>query len=123
MNVNLNYTKGIKAENLAAEYILNKGYRIIETRFKYKHGEIDIIAYDLKLNMIVFFEVKYRHSKTNFDIYSSITKRKKNLLYNSILYWLNLRDKFDSPWRFDFIGITFDNNKYELRHFEFLNIP
>jgi len=121
--MNINYVKGIRAERLAVEYILNKGYKIIETRFKYKHGEIDIIAYDLKLNMIVFFEVKYRHSKTNFDIYSSITNRKKKLLYNSILYWLNLRDKLDSPWRFDFIGITFDNNKYELRHFEFLNLP
>jgi len=49
---------GRRAEFLAANYLRLKGYRILETRFKTKLGEIDLIA--LKKDVLVMVEVKAR---------------------------------------------------------------
>ncbi|EDM24646.1 YraN family protein, partial [Caminibacter mediatlanticus] len=38
-------SKGNIAEKKAKEYLLNKKFRIVETNFYCKGGEIDIIAY------------------------------------------------------------------------------
>ncbi len=49
---------GRRAEFLAANYLRLKGYRILETRFKTKLGEIDLIA--AKKDLLVMVEVKAR---------------------------------------------------------------
>ena len=51
---------GAKYEELAAQYLVNSGYKIIELNYRIKTGEIDIIASDI--NTIVFCEVKYRRT-------------------------------------------------------------
>lgn len=47
---------GFLAENLAAETLTNKGYKIVERNFSNRFGEIDIIAEDR--DILVFVEVK-----------------------------------------------------------------
>ena len=39
---------GKEGENLALDYLKNKGYKILERNFMCKQGEIDIIAKDKK---------------------------------------------------------------------------
>jgi len=58
--MNGNKTKGNKGEQLAAEYLQNKGYNIIERNWRFKHLEVDIIA--SKGNRLHFFEIKTRTS-------------------------------------------------------------
>ena len=45
-------------EDLAAEFLIKKGYKILERNFEASQGEIDIIAKDNK--ELVFVEVKTR---------------------------------------------------------------
>lgn len=54
------FSRGIWAERLAAFALMLKGFRIIERRYKTRHGEIDLIARRGKLVLIV--EVKARCS-------------------------------------------------------------
>jgi putative endonuclease len=49
---------GERGENVAAKYLRNKGYKIIERNYHTAVGEIDIIARDGKT--LVFVEVKTR---------------------------------------------------------------
>ncbi len=49
---------GERGENLAAKYLRNQGYKILERNFRTPIGEIDIIARDGKT--LVFVEVKSR---------------------------------------------------------------
>ena len=49
---------GIIGENIATEFLLKKGFQIIERNFLKPFGEIDIIAKDN--NYLVFIEVKTR---------------------------------------------------------------
>ena len=47
---------GADKEQLAARYLVDNGYTVLERNFRNKTGEIDIIA--KKDNYIVFVEVK-----------------------------------------------------------------
>lgn len=49
---------GTAYEALAADYLRQRGYRILEHSYHIRQGEIDLIA--AKKNTIVFVEVKYR---------------------------------------------------------------
>ncbi|HEX3357293.1 MAG TPA: YraN family protein [Tepidisphaeraceae bacterium] len=49
---------GERGENVAAKYLRNQGYKILERNFRTAVGEVDIIARDKKT--LVFVEVKTR---------------------------------------------------------------
>ncbi len=51
-----NKITGNKGEELAAEYLVNKRFLIVERNFRTRFGEIDIICYDGPI--LVFVEVK-----------------------------------------------------------------
>ena len=51
---------GFAYEKKAAEYLAQKGYRILKQNFYTKFGEIDVIARDGRY--LVFVEVKYRRT-------------------------------------------------------------
>lgn len=57
-----NRATGRTAENIAARFLRDKGYTILEQNFGNKYGEIDIIAQ--QKNVLVFVEVK---AKTGVD--------------------------------------------------------
>ena len=50
--------KGNEQEQLAAEYLEERGVRIMERNFRCRQGEIDIIGFHQ--GYLVFVEVKYR---------------------------------------------------------------
>ncbi|MBO2515801.1 MAG: YraN family protein [Clostridiales bacterium] len=56
------YLKGLRGEALAAKYLKKQGLKILEKRFRYGAGEIDIIALDG--DTVCFEEVKYRPDGT-----------------------------------------------------------
>jgi len=51
-----NSITGKKGEDIASEFLKNKGYEILERNWRNKFGEIDIIA--KKKDVLVFVEVK-----------------------------------------------------------------
>ena len=53
-----NKIEGDRGEILAVEFLKKKGYKVVETNYTNKLGEIDIIALDKKT--LVFVEVKCR---------------------------------------------------------------
>lgn len=73
-----NQYKGANGENVAAAYLLQKGYSIIERNWRYKHSEIDIIA--SKENKLHFVEVKTRTSKLFGNPEESVDNKKMNAL-------------------------------------------
>lgn len=90
-------------EKIAQKFLKKKGFRILETNFRCKEGEIDIIAE--KNKCIVFTEVR---SKTTINFGTpeeSVTKVKRNHLINAALRYLNLHSKLGLAWRIDFIAV------------------
>ena len=76
---------GLMGEDLAANYLIEQGYRILERNWRCKHFEIDIIAsYE---DILVFIEVKTRSSLAFGFPEESISKTKmKRLKIAACLY-------------------------------------
>lgn len=51
---------GAEYEQIAAEYLQEKGYHILERNFRCRYGEIDLIAEQGET--LVYVEIKYRGS-------------------------------------------------------------
>lgn len=69
-----NQIQGKAGEAEAKAFLQQKGFRILEERYRSKYGEIDLIA--LKKHQLLFVEVKWRSQKDFGDPYHAITPAK-----------------------------------------------
>jgi putative endonuclease len=79
--------KGDIAENKACDFLVKKGFRVIERNFYTKYGEIDIIAF--LDNILYFVEVK---SGTNFNPADNITTSKVDKIIKSVYVFLKSKN-------------------------------
>ena len=105
---------GERAERLAVAHLKNLGYRILETNWRYKRAEIDVIAMDNEI--LVCVEVKSR----SYDYFgppeTSIGRKKERLLIEALQTYM---EEINHQWeiRFDIIAIVFhDQASPSLRH-------
>lgn len=95
---------GNEYESMAASYLQNDGYEILERNYRDKLGEIDIVAKDGK--ELVFIEVKYRLNLSKGDPAEAVDKRKQMRIRNGArgyLYRHHIDE--DVPCRFDVVAI------------------
>ena len=95
---------GNKGENLAVQYLREKGYTILETNWRCRQGEIDIVAQ--KGETYVFCEVKTRRGDNVQDALAGITPNKRKKFIKAVYYYLNEKELDDVLWRIDAIGIA-----------------
>lgn len=110
---------GALTENLAAEYLQNKKYKIIERNFRCRFGEIDIVVQKNKI--LVFIEVKSRTSFDNrYSPFDNITPIKKRRLIKLGQYYLkNKRMPADTSWQIDAISVELKSDgQFKIAHFE-----
>lgn len=65
---------GVKGEKLAYKYIIQNGFKILHTNWRFKHLEVDIIA--TKNNKLHFIEVKTRRSSKYGHPEEDVNKKK-----------------------------------------------
>ena len=94
---------GKRSEIIAAEYLKKKGYKILETNYKNKIGEIDIIAKDK--DYIVFVEVKARMSQAFGHPFDAIDERKQQKIHAVASLYMVKNHKYGTNCRFDAISI------------------
>jgi putative endonuclease len=99
---------GRLGENLAAEYLINKNYTIIETNYRCPCGEIDIIAHEE--DCIVFTEVRTKTGNLFGTPEESVSESKKKHLIDTAYTYLAEKDKLQADWRIDFIAVELDRN-------------
>ena len=94
---------GIWGEEVAAEYLQDQGYIILERDWHSDHRDIDIIA--RQDEVVVFVEVKTRRN-TDFGSPERAVdwKKRRNLRY-AINHYMSYQ-KIDSPTRFDIITVV-----------------
>jgi putative endonuclease len=108
---------GKTGEAIALRYLRRKKYAIVETRFRFLRGEIDIVARDR--NTLVFVEVKMRTSRAFGRPEESVTSAKQ-LQIRKVAEGYLLKNRLgDVDCRFDVISIRPDDRAgYVVEHFE-----
>jgi len=103
---------GEKSENLAAWYLKQNGYKIIEQNYRNRMGEIDIIAQDRKT--IVFVEVKSRRSVRYGSPKFAVTPKKQRTISRVALYYLKTTQQTDAKARFDVVAIISNRDEPQI---------
>ena len=107
---------GIKGEQIAAEYLLNKGYIVLHRNWRSGKKEIDIIA--LKDNIVVAVEIKTRTNNKVLFPEESVNHRKQGFLKSAALAFIDENPQYINL-RYDIISILLENdNVKEIVHFE-----
>ncbi len=108
-----NISTGKKGEELAQEYLLKKGYKILETNKRFsRFCEIDIIAKDK--DTLVFCEVKTRRTTICGSPLEAITKSKYQNIKKGIFLYLQ-ENSSCKKFRVDAISIVLEP-KLEIKH-------
>ena len=100
---------GEKGEAIAVRQLKKKGYKIIETNYRTRLGEIDIIAKEK--NTIVFVEVKTRRSVHFGNPKQAVTPLKQRKISMVALYYLKTTGQNDARARFDVVSIISNRDK------------
>jgi len=111
---------GNTGEVLAQQYLVSKGYKIIDTNWRYSNiGEIDIIAIiDKDLPILAFIEVKTRSStKFAYPVESVGAIKQKRIKKLSSIY-ISINNLNDINVRFDVVEIIITNTEQSLNHLE-----
>lgn len=109
--------QGDKAEERAAKYLKDKGYKILKRNYLCPLGEVDIIA--KKNGAIVFVEVKQRSSAGFGGAAAAVTKAKQKKVAKAAASFLKQSKAEYSSLMFDIIAITED----KLEHIQNAFVP
>jgi putative endonuclease len=108
-----------EGEQLAADFLEEKGFEIIERNYRYGHGEIDIIALDPKDNFTVFVEVKTRQNLYFGEPEYAITKKKQQQVKKVAELYLYDKEIEQIDCRFDVVTILLeDEDKPVINYYE-----
>ena len=100
-------------EEVAARYLADRGYQILERNRRTPYGEIDLVAWQPagqrdsleSEGTIVFIEVKTRASASLGYPEISVTPRKQAHLLDAAQYYLSEHQELRADWRIDVIAI------------------
>lgn len=106
---------GKTGEDLAVEYLISKGYQILERNWRSGHKEIDIIALDD--NTLVVVEVKTRKCDDYGEPGIAVGPMKQRMLVWAAEAYVRY-NKLDVDVRFDIISIVFTDTDQKIEHIE-----
>lgn len=96
------------AEDMAADYLQKKEYKILARNFRFQKAEIDIIAE--KDNLIIVVEVKARSTDAFILPQEAVTKTKIRSIVLAANHYLEEFNR-QNEVRFDIISVLPDENK------------
>ena len=110
-------------EGVAADYLEQQGYSILERGWRSGHKDIDLIAF--KQGILAFVEVKTRKNNAYIQPQQAVDRHKIKLLMTAANRYI-CNNNIDAEIRFDIVAITgTDYSNYKIEHIEqaFLPIP
>jgi len=107
---------GEKGEAIAVRHLKKNGYKIIETNYRNKLGEIDIIAQDK--DTIVFVEVKTRRSVQFGNPKQAVTIHKQKKISMVALCYLKAIGQSTARARFDVVGVISNRDEPQVEIIE-----
>ena len=104
---------GKKGEQIAIDFLIEKGYKILDQNWRYLKAEVDIIAQ--KETVLAVVEVKTRSSDSFGNPQDFVNPKKIKLLVSAMNEYV-IRKDLDVEVRFDIIAILKKNNQFKIEH-------
>lgn len=110
-----NIEKGKAGEKIAKDYLIKNGYRVLETNYRNRLGEIDIITF--YNDILVFIEVKSRTNINYGYAYEAVNYKKQRKIINTSLVYIKNKNLDKFQLRYDIIEV-YMTNKLSVNHIE-----
>lgn len=107
---------GKTGEDIAAEHLIGRGYRILQRNYRCKAGEIDIVAG--RGRTVVFCEVKTRRTDRWGQPSEAVGHLKQGRLRRLAATWLAEHEVRASNVRFDVFSVVADKGRPVVTHIE-----
>lgn len=104
---------GLYGEQLAQKHLINSGYTIRTTNYRWLKYEIDIIAE--KDGKIIVVEVKTRQTAEIGEPWMAVTRKKQRQVIACANHYIQSRD-LSQETRFDIISIVHNSFRTDLQH-------
>jgi len=113
---------GSQGEDIAADYLEKKNYKILQRNYRSRQGEIDIICLDetgdTDDNVLVFVEVKARRVLDYGVPTESVTSEKIGRMRRAAEVYIMLNGLDEVCCRFDVVGIVFNPGETQIEHIQ-----
>ncbi|MDR0326432.1 MAG: YraN family protein [Oscillospiraceae bacterium] len=103
--------EGGRGEQIAMQYLLNKGYRLLQSNYTAPCGEIDLIVYNDQY--IVFTEVRMRASRDFGHPLETVTAAKQKKIRKTAQHFLLKNQRSTLQPRIDVIAIDAPGGGFE----------
>lgn len=106
---------GKKGEQMAVDYLLKKGYDIVERNYRFDKAEVDIIA--RKKDLLSIIEVKTRSSADFGNPQDFVKSKQIKRLVKAVDEYVTVNG-LDVEVRFDIIAIIKTGKTFDIEHLE-----
>ena len=99
---------GREGEQAAADYLTERGFRILDRNWRCADGEIDIVA--VERHSLVVCEVKTRSGTRYGTPLEAVGRAKRNRLRRLAVLWLNAHGVRFDQIRIDVLGLLYEGS-------------
>jgi putative endonuclease len=101
--------KGTRGEDLARDFLVERGYTVVASNWRSRAGEIDLVMLDS--DCLVFVEVKARRGEQAGRAGEALGRTQRRRILNAGEWFVQEHPEFESMvWRCDLVAITFDGD-------------
>ena len=115
---------GKLGERIAIKFLQSKGYKLLTANYHIRGGELDLVCQ--KNGILVFVEVKTRHSLYFGEGEEALTNNKKQKLIRAIYTYLQNQHRLPLDqyrplgqlWQLDLVAIHLRSSTATIKHFQ-----
>jgi putative endonuclease len=105
---------GELGERIAERWLRQRGWRVVQRRFRNGHRDIDLVVE--QDGVVAFVEVKARRGDRFGDPVEAVNWRKQKELGRSARVWIDRHGRAPEAYRFDVIGVLVSGERVRIRH-------
>jgi putative endonuclease len=107
---------GELGERIAERWLLRRGWRLVQRRFRSGHRDIDLVVE--RDGTIAFVEVKARKGAEFGGPVEAVDHRKRRQLERSAMVWIDRHGREAESYRFDVVGVLVNGATVRVCHVE-----
>ena len=105
---------GELGERIAERWLRERGWRVVQRRFRSGHRDIDLVVE--RAGVVAFVEVKARRRAEFGGPLAAVNWRKQKELGRSARVWVDRHGRPREAYRFDVIGVLVAGSRVRIRH-------